>query len=70
MLRVQGRDHAVVGTVRRRGCALRARAEMKLIVGSDGCEELYRVDTDPRETCNVVAEYPEVADRLRFELEA
>jgi arylsulfatase A-like enzyme len=40
-------------------------AELKLIVGSDGSEELYHLDEDPAETRNVIEDYPAEADMLR-----
>lgn len=40
-------------------------AEFKLIVGSDGSEELYHLPSDPGESTNVVARHPVEAARLR-----
>jgi hypothetical protein len=36
----------------------------KLIVSSKGTRELFRTDTDAHETRNVIAQEPEVAERL------
>jgi arylsulfatase A-like enzyme len=43
--------------------------EFKLIVGSDGVEELYHLPSDPGETNNLLEQRPEEASVLRFALE-
>jgi arylsulfatase A-like enzyme len=44
--------------------------EFKLILGSDGSEELYHLLSDPGEISNVIDTYPEEADILRRALES
>jgi arylsulfatase A-like enzyme len=39
--------------------------ELKLIAGTDGSEELYRLNSDPAETRNVIEDYPAEANILR-----
>jgi arylsulfatase A-like enzyme len=43
--------------------------EFKLIVGSDGMEELYHLSSDPGETNNLIEQRPEEANVLRLALE-
>jgi arylsulfatase A-like enzyme len=43
--------------------------DFKLIVGSDGVEELYHLTSDPGETNNLIEEHPKQANLLRFDLE-
>ena len=43
--------------------------ELKLIVGSDGSEELYHLPSDPAEISNVIKDYPAEADILRCALQ-
>ncbi len=41
----------------------------KLILSPfEGAVELYRIDRDPNEDSNLVAEYPDIVERLRGEI--
>jgi arylsulfatase A-like enzyme len=48
-----------------RGLQCIRTTEFKLIVGSDGSEELYHLPSDPAETRNMIKYYPAEADILR-----
>jgi len=48
-----------------RGLRCIRTTEFKLILGSDGSEELYHLPSDPAEISNVINDYPEEADILR-----
>jgi hypothetical protein len=44
--------------------------EHKLIRGSDGHEEFYRIDSDPGETTDLAEEAPEPMEELKNELDS